>query len=276
MSPKRIFLPTRHLLWLTDIHLDKATSPAKRRFLEALRTSRCDAVLITGDISISSSIIDHLTEISEACGNRPVIFTTGNHDYFGSSFGKVDHAIANLCVRRPNLFVLGNGEIIELSKATALVGHRGWYDGQAGSGPRTRVESPDRREIHDFRRYDRNAFFLKLNQLGKESADYFRKVLPTALSRYRNVIVATHVPPFTQGLRYDGKGCEWNRQPYFSNRAVGNLIWGISQRFQYCRIHVYAGHTHSAAMVTMRPNLSMHVAGARSGQPSNGELLTIS
>lgn len=275
MTPRHIILPTNRLLRLTDIHLDKATTSAKSRFLGALRASPCDAVLITGDISVAADLIDHLTEISKACGKRPVIFTTGNHDYFGSSFKEVDQAIASLCARHRNLIALGNGEVIQLSNNTGMVGHPGWYDGQSGAGEQTKVESPDRYQIHDFIDLDRKAFFKKLRLLGQESAKYFRKVLPQALSYYSKVILATHVPPFTQGIRYSQMGCVWNRQPYFANRAAGNLIWGISKSFPNRRIQIYAGHTHSAASVMMRPNLSMHVAGARPGCPPRGELLTI-
>lgn len=276
MTPRHIILPTKRLLWLSDIHLDNATSATKNRFLETLQNTSFDSVMITGDLSVSSSLIGHLTEISKACGSRAILYVPGNHDYFGSSFRGVNHAVKELCARTRNLIPLGNGEIVELSKSTALVGHPGWFDGQAGSGSRTRVKCPDRHLIDDFRHLDRKSFFRKLNLLGEESAAYFRQVLPRALSWYRNVLVASHVPPYTQGLRYDGMGCTWNRQPFFANRAAGNCICGFSKSFPNRWIQIYAGHTHSEASVMIRPNLSLRVAGARPGQPGKGEVLTIS
>jgi predicted phosphohydrolase len=276
MTPKRIILPTERLLILSDLHLDKASPTSKADFLKRLRNTDYDSALITGDISVAPLLSKHLGEITQACGSRPVIITTGNHDYYGSSFREVDHAIETLCADHTNLTALGDGEIIELSRSACLVGHRGWFDGLAGSGAKTRVESPDRYAIEDFRNLGRNAFFRKLKDLGEESADYFRRVLPLALSRHKHVLLATHFPPFTQGIRYEGKGCVWNRQPYFANQALGNLIWGLSRRFSNRKIQVQAGHTHSAATVTLRTNLSMRVAGARPGSPSKGELLTIS
>lgn len=276
MPPKRIFLPTKQLLILSDIHLEKASQQAKTKFLQSLRLTPADTVLITGDISVATNLIGHLEEISRACGNRTLIFCTGNHDYFGSSIKEVDAAIERFCATHPNLLALGSGEIIELSKSTALVGHRGWFDGLAGSGAKTRVESPDRYLIDDFNKLGRSAFFRALGKLGIESADYLRMVLPMALSRYRKVLLATHVPPFVQGVLYDGKGCVWNRQPYFSNRALGKLIWSLSGNFPDRRIEVFAGHTHSAASIEVRPGLSMQVAGAKPGKPEAGKLLTIS
>lgn len=275
MTPKRIILPTERLLSLSDLHLDKASPSSKADFLKRLKATDHNAVLITGDISVASLLPKHLGEIVEASG-RPVIITTGNHDYYGSSFYEVDKAIEAICAEHPNLIALGGGEIIELSRTTCLVGHRGWYDGLAGSGSNTRVQSPDRYAIEDFRNLSRTVFFRKLKQLGEESADYIRRLLPLALSSYRQVLLGTHVPPFTQGIRYDGKGCVWNRQPFFSNQAMGNLLWGISNRFPQRGIQVLAGHTHSAATVKLRPNLSMRVVGSRPGYPGHGDLLTIS
>jgi predicted phosphohydrolase len=276
MTPRHIILPTNRLLILSDLHLDKAQTSAKATFLNSLKKSDFDAALITGDISVAATLTAHLLEILDACGSRPLLITTGNHDYYGSSFIEVDRSILELCSTHRNLTFLGGGEIIEFSKSTALVGHRGWYDGLAGSGVKTRIESPDRYMIEDFRRLGRGDFFRKLQQLGMESADYFRRVLPTALSRYRSVLVSTHVPPFSQGVRYNDKGCVWNRQPFFVNRAAGNLIWGISKAFPHGRIQVCAGHTHSASSVSLRSNLSMCVAAARPGSPQKGELLMIS
>lgn len=275
MTPKRIILPTKRLLVLSDLHLDKSSQSSKADFLKRLKATDYDSVLITGDISVASLLPKHLGEIVQASG-RPVIITSGNHDYYGSSFYEVDKAIESICAKHPNLIALGGGEIIEFSRTTCLVGHRGWYDGLAGSGAKTRVESPDRYAIEDFRNLSRSAFFRKLKDLGEESADYFRRLLPLALSRHRHVLLGTHVPPFTQGLRFDGKRCVWNRQPFFSNQALGNLIWGISKHHPGRKIQVLAAHTHSHAAVMLRPNLSMRIAAARPGYPSNGDLLTIS
>lgn len=275
MKLRHIFLPTTKLLILSDLHLNKANPAAKHRLLRRLRKKDFDTVLITGDTSDAGRIIFHLLEICNACGDRPVICVTGNHDYFGSSLAEVDMAIDALTTVRKNLVVLGQGEIIELSESTALIGHRGWYDGLSGLGSSTPVGSPDRFSIQDFRKLSRYEFFDKLRLLGLESADYFRCLLPRALKNYQNVLIGTHVPPFSQGVRFSGKGCLWNVQPYFMNRSVGNLIWGISKRFPHRRIQVHAGHTHSPVSVTIRPNLFLEVSGATLRMPGGGKLLTI-
>lgn len=275
MTTHSLTIPTRKLLWLSDIHLDQAQDEEKRRFFSRLESSHCDAVMVTGDIATSGHLIANLSEISRVFGTTPVMFVLGNHDYFGSSFSEVDSGVEKLCKTHRNLVALGKGEIIELSPDTALVGHRGWFDGLAGAGARTRVASADRYHISDFTGVDRAGYFRKLRELGRESAVYFRRVLPAALLQHRTVLVATHVPPFTQALRHAGTHCHWQRQPFFSNRAAGNAIVGISRRFGHRRIVVHAGHSHSPATVSLSPNLEIQVAGAQPGCPAMQKILTI-
>lgn len=263
------------LLWITDIHLDRASEETKSRFLDKLAGISYDGLLITGDISVAEHLTTHLAEISWACKERNVYFTLGNHCYFGSSFSEVDRRVADLCRQRSNLVPLGHGEVIQLTQNTSLIGHRGWYDGQAGAGEGTRIECPDRQWIKDFQGLTKAGFFSKLRDLGRESAHYFRQVLPKALDGSKNVIIATHVPPFTQGLGHRGSFCDWNRQPFFSNREAGNVIYGISKQFARRKITVHAGHTHCPVDARLLPNLDIRVGGAQPGFPAFQEFLTI-
>jgi predicted phosphohydrolase len=263
------------LLWLTDIHLDRASEETKSRFLDKLAGISYDALLITGDISVAEHLTKHLAEISWACQERNVYFTLGNHCYFGSSFVEVDRRVADLCRQRSNLVPLGHGEVVQLTQNTALVGHRGWYCGQAGAGEGTRIECPDRQRIKDFRGLTKAGFFSKLKDLGRESAHYFRQVLPKALDGSKNVILATHVPPFTQGLGHSGGFCDWNRQPFFSNREAGNVIFSIAKQFALRNIVVHSGHTHCPVEADLLPNLQIRVGGAQPGFPAFPEFLTI-
>jgi Icc protein len=267
--------PTKQLLWVSDIHLDQAREEEKKRFMSQLTCTQYDAVLVTGDISTAAQLVGHLTEISHACGTRPVFFLTGNHDYFGSSFATVDQAVADLCARHRNLISLGGREIVELSPRTALVGHRGWGDGKAGAGEDSKVASPDRYAIDDFRSLNRVGYFTKLRSLGEESATYFRRVLPRALHRHRKVLIGTHFPLFTQAIKHRNTNCAWDRQPYYSNRSAGNAIVGISRNFPGRQIEVYAGHSHCFAEFSMSSNLEIRVAGARRGFPSFQSMITI-
>lgn len=258
---------TKGLLWLSDIHLDLASDDRKSRFLDKLAALPYECVLITGDISNGRCLTGHLREIAEACAQRSVYFCLGNHDYYGSTFQAVARETELVCGRHANLHFLGKGEIIPLGRDTALIGHGGWADGRAGWGKRTLVTSRDHHSIEDFTSLSKDELFDRMRQLGEESAAYFRRVLPAALT-FRHVIVATHVPPFCQAALYDGKTCGWTHSPHYSNLSAGGAILGIARNHPQRQITVLCGHTHSPARVQVLDHLEVRVGGAQRGAPA--------
>ena len=73
-------------LWLSDLHLDKASNPQIGHLLAHISATSADCLFVTGDISKARSLTDHLRLLAAACRPRPIYFVTGNHDYYGSSF----------------------------------------------------------------------------------------------------------------------------------------------------------------------------------------------
>jgi len=259
------------LLWMTDLHLERASNGMRIDFLKRLSNEAFDSAVLTGDISNAERLPEDLTDLGRACFPRKLYFTLGNHDFFGSSFAAVDASVEAVCQRQKNLHHLGSarsGEVIQLSYDTALVGHRGWADMRAGYSYDTAVSCHDAAWIDDLRICSsRYAIFRKMETLGRNSAAYFRRVLPRALSPYRHVFLATHVPPVTQVARYDGKGCGYHHQPYFCNVSAGGAIIGIARMFPSRRLSVLCGHTHSAASIQLTENLAVHVGNGKPGRP---------
>jgi len=264
------------VLWLTDLHLDRSSDTRKIGFYEEIRASTASVIVITGDISVARHLPLHLAELAAAASPRKVFFTLGNHDFFGSSIAKVEGVVAGVCRSQVNLQHLGHGEIIRLNSDTALVGHRGWGDGRMGWGARTFARNPDFAAIADFRGLSRGESFALLRKLGQESATYLRSVLPYALSCFEHVVVATHVPTFTQAAFYRRKPCDNLRQPFYSNLSAGGVILRIAQRFPKSKVTVLAGHTHCAAQFQALPNLALRVGGARPGFPGAQGLFEVS
>jgi 3',5'-cyclic-AMP phosphodiesterase len=256
-----------NILWLTDLHLDKATGARRSGFYREMRATKADALLITGDISSAKFLPLHLRELAAAASPREVYFVLGNHDFYGSSFAAVDSLVAGVCRAHENLHHLGKGDMIGLPGDTALIGHRGWGDGRMGWGQRSLARNPDFDAIKDFQGLSKTQQFALLRELGRESASYFRKVLPYALTCHRHVIVATHVPPFTRGAHFKGRPCDWLRQPHYSNISAGATILGIAGRFPKSKITILSGHTHCAAQFKASSNIEMRVGGARPGYP---------
>src|ERR1035437_767582 len=102
----------KNLLWLTDLHLDRANEKAKEEFFGMLSAIRYDGVVITGDIANSHQLCYHLRALAEACAPRPVWFVLGNHDFFGGAFAEVDALADAVCLEHSNLHHLGHGEIV--------------------------------------------------------------------------------------------------------------------------------------------------------------------
>ena len=255
------------LMWLTDLHLDWVEEKNRKAFYNTMAKASADAVVITGDISDAAHLPGHLRELGQTFETRPVYFVLGNHDFYGSCFSDVDHAVADVCKEQKNLRHLGQGEIIPLAGGSALVGHRGWADARAGWGRRSVVPNPDHKKIEDLCGLPEQDVFDKLAELGKESANYFRDVLPYALQCYEHVWVATHVPPFKWAAFYDGKPCARTHLPHYVNMSAGGAIGGISKRFPESRLSVLCGHTHSMAKVMISEKVQVFAGEAKPGWP---------
>lgn len=258
---------TVNTLWLSDIHIDKTSASRRSWLLDQIANTPSDSVVISGDISTSYQLTEHLRLLATACFPRPTYFVTGNHDYYCSSMAQVDADIDCVCAEVQNLHYLNGKQIIPLNRNTCLIGHRGWADSRAGYGDRTCLSSPDHRAIHDFRRLTREQALHRMQELGRESAAFIRQILPLALTRYRHVIMLTHTPPFAKAVRYNGAPCGPIHLPHFTNVATGLAIRGIARAFPKRRITILAGHTHSSSVTHIDANICVRVAQARTGRP---------
>jgi len=261
------------LAWMMDLHLDRATESSRTAFLRQLQDETYDAALITGDVSDAHQLQTHLDELAEACAPRTVYFVLGNHDFYQSSFAEVERRVADVCLARHNLKHLGKEGPIPIGQESALIGHRGWADGRAGWGNRSAARNPDRERIADFRGLSNEKMFQKMGELGKESAAYFRRSLPYALKCYRNVWIATHVPPFTDAALYNATPCDRLRQPFYSNVSAGGVIKGIAERYPEKTVTILCGHTHSSADVRIGANVNVRAGRSRPGFPEIQEIV---
>lgn len=261
------------VLWLTDLHLDKADHRKKRALLSKIAAMEYDTLIISGDISSASYLTFHLLEIAAACYPHPLYFVLGNHDFHSGTIAAVEKEVDAVCRATKNLHHLRGNEVVPLSQNTALVGHRGWADARAGWGNRTVVQSRDHHSIDDFKLLSRQALFSKMESLGRESASSFRKTLPYALSIYEQVVVVTHVNPFPQTAYFCDRPCGPTHLPHFTNLSAGMALYGIARQFPKKLVTVLAGHTHSRFKTHILKNLEVRVGEARTGNPTIQEVL---
>jgi len=230
------------LLWLTDLHLEAAHPARRREFFERLRTAAFDAVVVTGDIAEPGSLCSEFLELGKTCHPRKVYFVLGNHDVQGRDKRNMDEALRVIGRLQPNLIPLGERQVVPLSARSALIGHQG--------APDTSAESA-------------------------ASAAYFRDVLPWALTRFSRVFLATHVPPFTQAVKFSGCSIPPHKRKHFANRAAGRVIAGIARQFPQKQLTVISGHTHCPTRTTISRSVEILVGGCRKGYPDLQEIIEV-
>jgi predicted phosphohydrolase len=255
--------------------MDKLSADQCDKLLHQIADTPSECICITGDISSSRKLTEHLALLASACAPKPIYFVTGNHDYYGSSIVEVDDAIHALCAKVRNLHYMNGRQIIPLSRRTCLIGLGGWPDARAGYGHRSYLRSPDHCAIRDFQDLTREQSMIRMQELGRESAGLFRQILPHALSRYHHVILLTHAPPFSHAVRYNGALCSPLHLPHYVNVSAGRAIRGIARAFPQRRITILAGHSHSSSMIHIEPNICVRVAHARTGRAGLPEVLQI-
>ena len=254
------------LAWCTDIHLNFLEPGEIAEFCRAISAVEPDALLVTGDISESPAVREHLVLLLSEVG-RPLYFVLGNHDYYRGGIHAVRAAVARLCAETPGLFFLPLAGVVELAAGVALVGHDGWADGRFGDWACSKVMLNDYLHIDEIAYLPKADRLAKLHALGDEAAEHMRAVLPGALERFAHVVVATHVPPFREACWHEGKisGDEW--LPHFACKAVGDALREAMEARPDRRMTVLCGHTHGEGTAEILPNLVVHTGGAEYGKP---------
>lgn len=261
------------LAWITDIHLDFVSAAASDRFMAEIADMEADGVLVGGDIGQAASVERLLRRIGRLV-RKPVWFVLGNHDFYGGSITSVRRRIRELS-RGGRVVWLGAVDIVELTPRAALVGHDGWGDARLGDFNNTNVQLNDFVRIADLA----GAFGANLNQrlarLGDEAAVHIQRVLPEALERFEQVLVLVHVPPFREACWHQGRISDDDWLPYFTCKAVGDVLLAEASRHPDRRLVVLCGHTHSAGEFQPMPNLRVITGGSEYGHPVVQPLLEV-
>jgi hypothetical protein len=266
----------QRLAWLTDIHLNFLRPPALEVFMVSLAATAADAFVICGDIAEADEVAVHLHTIAGRV-SRPVYFVLGNHDFYHGLIAGVREKVKSLCSVTPNLHWLPDAGVVPLTGDACLVGHDGWGDGRLGDYHRSDVMLNDFGLIGEFGGFDEDPGerLAKMHALGDEAAAHFRSVLPDALSRFRHVLVVTHVPPFREACWHEGKVSDDNWLPFFSCKAVGDALAEAMSAAPGRKMTVLCGHTHGGGEAEILPNLRVLTGGARYGQPAVQQVLAV-
>lgn len=261
-------------VWVTDIHLNFLDWEGREKLFSSIRAFNPDFLFITGDIAEAPTLDTRLREMQQSI-EKPIYFVLGNHDFYYSSVPQVRRSIAKLCDAHPYLTYLSGNGIVELTKTTALVGHDGWGDGRFGNYSQSPVRLSDNVLIQELIGLEYKEFIRKLRELGDEAASAIRESLHHAVDSYQNILFLTHVPPFKEACWYQGKVGNDDWLPFFTCKAVGDVLYEIMQNQRNCHVTVLCGHTHNAGMVQILPNLRVITGSAEYGVPHVQDVLEI-
>lgn len=275
------------LAWFTDIHLDMPGDLLGR--VQKLNQMADDAevILISGDISVSNSLIPHLALLENAF-ERPIYFVLGNHDYYNSSIGSTRRSVVELCNSSSFLKYMPMVSSVLLQKGTYLVGHDGWYDAQNGNPHSNDVLMTDWIKISDFnaalrgslggQSLNKNAIMDLSRKLAQQAVNHIANGIKSIVKDSQHIIVMTHVPPFKESFN----GVENHRGmpvmqilPWYTSKLMGDTLMAAARAYPGVKFTVLSGHSHSYYDNDLLNNLTVKVGKAVYGNPQLASLLTI-
>lgn len=261
------------LAWLTDIHLNFVGRSTVEGLCTAIITSGAEGVLITGDIATSTNLCRYLDFLADNL-KRPIYFVLGNHDYYGSSFKKVNSEVSKVVKKNQHLVWLSRSEIVELSADTCLIGHEGLADGRLGDPEGSQVVINDYHHIEELRQPSKDLRLKVQNRLGDAAARHLKKQLIAAADKYKRIIVALHVPPFKEACWHLGQHSDDSYLPHFGCKATGVALKNFMSEHSDIFMSVYCGHTHSNGTAQILPNLRVFTAGAEYSYPCIADIIS--
>jgi len=260
--------------WATDIHLDWVEAAEREEFFGAVLGSGADAVVLSGDIAEGANTALYLDAMAREF-QRPVYFVLGNHDFYGGSLDRVRRRITRLAADSEFLHYLPASGVVELTPTTALIGHEGWGDARLGDYENSRVFLTDFVAIEDLAEVyrDRGALRRRLNELGGVAARFIAARLTEALTRYPQVVLVTHVPPFREAAWYHGQFSSDDWLPFFSCQATGEVLREAMQDCPDRQLLVLCGHTHGRGESQILDNLRVLTGGGDNSGPIVQQIL---
>ncbi len=257
----------KHLVWVTDLHLNAADQRHYDRFLDLIAAHRPDALLIGGDISNGKEALHELEKLAHFFA-FPLFFVLGNHDFYYGSISTMRLQAKQLCEKYPHLRYLTEDDIIPLSDRTALIGHDGWSDGRAGDFLNSKVVLNDYLLIKELVNLLPEERLNVLHDLGDEAAHEITEKLQRAFAQYDQVILLTHTPPFIEACYWGNQPGDENWSPHFVCFSLGEALKKMAAAHPEKQLLVLSGHTHTGLDVHIAPNLRVLTGESVLGIPT--------
>ena len=266
------------LAWLTDVHLNFLDADERKKFYQGIINTKCDGVLISGDIAEAPSIKNILTELATVI-KKPIYYILGNHDFYRGQIDAVRNEMTALTESNEYLFWLPASKVMQLDNDILLVGQDGWADGRLGDYHNTRVALNDSRMISDLfqeKLVGRSQLLTKMQQLADYDASQLQEqLMQAAIQRPQRIIVLTHIPPFKEACLHEGKISDDDWLPYFASKASGDVLMNICTKHPNIDFLVLCGHTHGKATYHPFPNMIVEAGHAEYKNPEIQKMIVI-
>jgi len=253
------------LTWLTDTHLEFPGNSGRLRLAEEIRLQKPNNVLITGDISNAKQIKKLLPELQERIG-VPIFYVLGNHDFYGGSIKEIREWAAKETIASGGKLFWMHGNFIQMNPYASLIAVDGWADGLLGDPAGSRIILNDWTMIDEMRnagiQKDLDKRLAMLKKLGHEEASTLGPILAQALAQSEHVYVMTHIPPWRAATWHEGEHSDNDWLPWFSCKAVGDLIEKRSAQHPGKKITVLCGHTHGRGWSQITDDIEVYTGGA--------------
>lgn len=256
--------------WLTDPHLNFLDHNKRQKWYKQLK--EYEGIIISGDIGEANSVFGILKEMYLAT-RLPIYYVLGNHDYYRGEVNEVRN-YAEAFTEDPDLegqviYLTRSPCFIELRPRVFLVGVDGWACGTAGDIMGSDIRLNDANYIADLRwaEYNggRKGMAEKMHDLSYHDMNILDRDLDHHITEQEidEIIIVTHVPPFEEACRYQGKATGKDFLPFFCNKVLGTLIDTYANWHPNIKFTVLCGHTHDQCHYNKRDNLKVMVGGAK-------------
>lgn len=272
-----------NITWATDIHLDFIARPERADasgrnldlFCSLIKESNPEGLILTGDISLSSMLEDHLVAL-ETRLNIPIYFVLGNHDFWFGGFEETRKIATRVSTSSSFLKYMSYIPYLSISPTTIVVGHDGWYDALYGI-LNSDVMMNDWSHISDFSgvvtqegpqtKVDMNAVLSISRAQAHTAATRLMNSIKNGIRQQKpnQVVVLTHVPPFVELQKNLRAGI--SSVPWYTSKMMGDMLLSAAQAYPNVNFEVFCGHTHTRTDVQVAKNMFCHVGGAEYGNP---------
>lgn len=255
-------------VWITDPHFDRLPEAEFVALAEKLKSEGRGAI-ISGDLADGFvAAAGYLKRLGV-----PVWYVLGNHDFYGSSVAATRMDAYKLSRAEPFICYLPASAPVLIDETTAMVGVDGWADGQLGNRE-TPMRLRDHAEIADYQKLlnIRHALFAVARNLGEQCARELGVLLDNVVELRDRIIVVTHVPPFAQAAWHEGAQSDDDHLPWFTCKAVGDVLLDRAEKHPTKKFLVLCGHTHSGGYVRVTDNLEVFTESAEYGKVRVHEL----